>query len=157
MIFKHNDKEHIVIYIEYQDGIPHAAITMYWVDSAKEPYWRYVDWDFEIDPKEIEKFMYYNSGSGGGRTIRLPQYIDSFKGGAYWIAPEAKIKKNITRLQTPIEYEGDPNPFNNGREIYGTDYCKFCEKWYDQDACPEHHIINENGELQYFDGSEVDN
>ena len=41
---------------------------------------------------------------------------------------------NAIRLDKPIEYNGNPNPFENGREIYGQDYCKFCEKWYDEDA-----------------------
>ena len=88
--------------------------------------------------------MFQDVGGGGKITqLQAPHYVKA-GGASYWMHPNAKFKgkpKNIIRRDKPISYNGDPNPFNHGREIYGTDYCKFCNKWYDQDACPDHHIV----------------
>lgn len=150
----------IVIYIEYIDGLPHSVQTMFFVETATKPYWRVCTFDFETDCKECELFMFYNSGSGGSpKELQAPHFIDGAN-ASYWMHSKAKFKGktkaiNAVRLDKLIEFNGNPNPFENGREIYGQDYCKFCEKWYDEDACPEHHVINDNGELEYMDGSKA--
>ena len=143
-----------VVYIEYIDGKPHS------VTASHEGFQSH--FDYEDDCKECGMFMFYHSGSSGKITdLQAPHFIDGAN-ASYWMHPTAKFKGktkaiNATRLDSPIEYNGNPNPFENGREIYGQDYCKFCEKWYDEDACPEHHIVNDDGELEYFDGSPVEN
>lgn len=134
---------HHIIYIEYHGRNVHTVIT------TEDGYLR--DWDFELDCKGIEKYMYHNSGSGGNITeLQPPHWADEYKHGSYWIHPTAKFKgkaKNGVRRFKPILYKGDPNPFNNGRRIYGTEYCETCDKYYDEDACPKHHTVNDNGEL----------
>jgi hypothetical protein len=155
MTFKHSYARSVselrVVYIEYQ-GLQVHSVT------AEEDGIQY-HFDFDKDCKEFEKFMFYHSGSGGKITeIQAPHYAQFYKKASYWIHPEAKIKGrpiNILKRKSPIKYKGDPNPFNNGREIRGQEYCKFCKKWYDEDACPDHHVIVE-GELKYFDGSEIE-
>lgn len=138
-----------VVYIEYHGRRPHSVI-------AEKNGFQY-HFDFDYDCKKIERFMYYHSGSGGKITdIQPPHFCNEYTGGKYWMHPDAKFKGkaiNAKRIEYPVKYNKDPNPFNNGREIYGQDYCKFCKKWYDQDACPDHHIVNDEGELQYFDDS----
>lgn len=164
MTFEHGygDRKriHRVVYIEYHGRNVHAVIT----DDKKEGETEFDgyrnDWDFELDCKECEKYMFYNSGSGGSiKEIRAAHWAPHAKDCSYWIHPDAdligKVKNGVRKFK-PFKYKGDPNPFNNGREIYGQDYCKFCNKWYDQDACPDHHIVNDQGELQYFDGSKID-
>ncbi len=141
---------HRVVYIEYHDGIPFDVIT-----DEFDGYMHH--FDFEPDCKGFEKLMFHNTGSGGKITaIQAPHIADGCTGVAYWMHPEAKFKgrpKNITRIEAPIEIDGHINPFELGRKIGGVEYCKFCDKWYDEDLCPEHHIITDEGDLQYFDGS----
>lgn len=156
MVFEHSYCRSVdllrVVYIEYHDGIPHSAI------AEQNGYIR--NFDFEPDCKEIEMFMYYNSGSGGEiRKIQAPHYADEYKGATYWMHKDAKYRGkpiNITRLDTPITYDGNPNPFDNARQIYAQEYCKMCNKYYDEDACPDHHEVNDNGELIYIDGTKAD-
>lgn len=142
-----------VVYIEYIGGKPHAVV------AEDEGYQNH--FDFEDDCKEQELFMFYHSGSGGKITdLEAPHFVKEGAEASYWMHPKAKYKGktkaiNAIRLDKAIEYNGNPNPFENGREIYGQDYCKFCEKWYDEDACPEHHVVNEEGELEYMDGSKA--
>lgn len=142
-----------IVYIEYIDGMPHSVTTS---NKGFQSHF-----DYELDCKEQELFMFYHSGSGGKITeIQAPHFAENDGSCSYWMHPEAKFKgkaKNATRLDNPIHYDGNPNPFENGREIYGQNYCNFCDKWYDEDACPEHHTVNDNGELEYFDGSECEN
>lgn len=157
MIFKHNyarrESFQRVIYIEYHDGEVHAVVT-----DEFDGYQNH--FDFEPDCRGIERFMFYHSGSGGKITELQPTHLYKKCSCRYWLHPKAKFKgtpKNITRLKTPIKYSnGDPNHFNHGREIYSTDYCKFCNKYYDENLCDDHHRINEDGELEYMDGSKID-
>lgn len=142
---------HRVVYIEYHGRRPHSVITDHNGIQC--------NWDFDMDCKEIERFMYYNSGSGGKITdIEPPHWIRGYKHGSYWIHEDAafngKAKNGVKRLK-PFKYKNDPNPFNHGRHICGTDYCAKCNKWYDEDACPEHHTVNDEGELVYYDGTKV--
>ncbi len=163
MLFKHDyartEYLHRIIYIEYIDGFPHSVTTD--VDGIA---WHF---DFEPDCQDIELFMFREVGSGGRITdLQAPHFVRSTN-RSYWLHPEAKFKgrskpKNMVRIDSPIQYTAkspklkDCNPFNHGREIYRTDYCKFCEKWYDDDACPAHHVVNERGELEYADGSKCE-
>lgn len=149
---------HKVIYIEYQGRRPFSVITAYFVaKSTNAPYWRCCDWDYEKDCRGHEKFMHYRSGDGGDmKAIQAPHYIP-LAGASYWLHPDARFKgrpKNISKRDKPMEFNGDPNPFNNSRQIYSVDYCKYCKKHYDQDCCDKHHVIEE-GELKYIDGSLV--
>ncbi len=154
IFFEHNyarsTKNHRVVYIEYVDDRPFNVITE--VNGIQHHF------DFEMECYGGDSFMFYHSGSGGRITdIQAPHFVKGAN-ASYWMHPSAKFKggkkaKNAVKLEKPIEYREGANPFDNGREIYAQDYCKFCEKWYDQDACPEHHRINEQGELEYYDGT----
>lgn len=150
---------HKVIYIEYQGRRVHSVVTVYYVPkSTIGSYWRCCTWDFEKDCRGYERFMHHNSGSGGDiKKLQAPHYIPGST-ASYWMHPDAKFKgqpKNIIRRDSPMKFNGDPNPFNRSREIYSVDYCKYCKKYYDQDCCDKHHTI-ENGELRYYDGSLVE-
>lgn len=150
---------HKVIYIAYIGRRVHDVVTVYYVPNATGgPYWRCCYWDFEKDCREIERFMHYRSGDGGDmKEIQAPHFTPGAN-VSYWMHPDARFKgrpKNTTKRDTPMKFNGDPNPFNNSRQIYSIDYCKYCKKHYDQDCCDKHHVIEE-GELRYHDGSLVD-
>lgn len=140
-----------IVYIEYCGRNVHSVTA--------EHHGIQHHFDFELDCKGIEKYMFYYSGSGGKMTQLFGHTIVKGADMSYWIHTDARFKnkpKNFPRRFKPVKYRKSANPFDNGREIYGQDYCKFCKKWYDQDACPEHHIVSNEGELEYFDGSEID-
>lgn len=158
MIFEHDYARRKytlqVVYIEYIDGQPHSVTASH--DGIQ------CHFDFESDCKQAQLFMFYHSGSGGTITeLQAPHFVDGGN-AAYWMHPDTSFKAgtdaiNATRLNAPIEYEGKPNPFDNGREVYGQDYCDVCGVWYDEDACPDHHTVNDEGELVYIDGRNIDN
>lgn len=145
-----------VVYIEYHNGIPHS------VTCSNNDYCRH--YDFEKDPNDEDGLMYYNSGGGGSiKELQAPQYIDDYNGASYWMHESASFKGvpvNIKKLDTPIElFKGIINPFDEdiSHEVFGMDYCKFCDKWYDENSCDEHHVWDvETGELKYFDGTKVE-
>lgn len=175
MTFEHNYAGSIdqmqVIYIEYVDGIPHAVVTRAWIDTAKTPYWRCYYFDFYKDMDEVMPFMFYHSGSGGDpMRLQAPQFIkpQGESWYAYWMAPDASYAPgtfalNAKRLDEPIAYEGDPNPFNHGRECYYVTYCKFCQGYYDEHLCNQHHRVVDpedqkpgDPDVIYIDGTPVE-
>jgi len=149
---KYNNKE--IVYIEYQDDNPHSVVI------AELGKWSVDIYDFEPDCKSYELFMHYNSGSGGlALEIPAPTYIDGCKDTCkYWIHPQAKLKglpKNITKIETPLEINGSTNPFDNSREVFQIIYCKFCDKYLDEDWC-EHLTEDEDGNVCYTNGDTHD-
>lgn len=149
----HSKRRLRVIYILYHGRRVHDVI------AEENGYCRH--FDFETDCKEIEKFMYMLSGSGGSIKELQAPHLAKPGTSTYWIHQDARFKRgtrpiNITRRERPIKFNGDPNPFNNGRQFYASSYCKICNRYYDEDDCPDHHTVNDNGELIYFDGSKAE-
>ncbi|MBB2951941.1 hypothetical protein [Sphingobacterium sp. JUb56] len=152
-------KELEVVYIEYQDGVPHQVTCS---DNG------YCDhFDFYKSCYDDENLMYYHSGGGGSiRDLQAPTYVDGYNGASYWMHESASFSdkykpKNITRLKNPLPLRNNIiDPFNEelSHEVYGTiDYCKFCDKYYDENGCDDHHVWDEeNGVLKYIDGTEVE-
>jgi len=136
-------KNEEIIYIEYQDGKPHEVIT----DNGS--------YDFEPDCKEVELFMHYNSGSGCyDMKIPISTYIEEAKGkGCFWLHKDATITEigNIKRITEPLEINGSKNPFDNSREVFDNIFCKYCDKYLDEDWC-EHLTEDDDGNIIYQDG-----
>ena len=99
------DELHRVVYIDYQNGIPHQVMTVIFIESAKEPYWRLVNWDFFANNGDVLDIRAYEAGSGGShKEIQAPKWADGYK-GKFWIPKDAKFKgkpRNATRLKNPI-------------------------------------------------------
>ena len=149
---KYNDKE--IVYIEYQDNKPHSVVI------GEFGKWSMDIFDFEEDCNDKNSFMYYNSGSGGLVTeIQAPTYIDGCENTcSYWLHPKAKlngIPENIKKINNPIKINGNENPFKNAREVFQIIYCKFCDKYLDEDWC-EHLTEDENGNICYTNGDTHD-
>lgn len=146
-MFDYNKETDIIVFIQYQNKLPFSVIT------TSKDFKGLSNFDFEPDCKELEKFMFYCSGGGGNiKDIYIDDYIKSYKGGSYWIHKNAKERNtpiNNKKLKNPLKINGDTNPFNNGRQIRGTEYCDICEKWYDEDACDEHQEFSDSGTLCY--------
>ena len=147
---------HRIVYIEYINGKPHEVITDNFNGFM-------TFFDFEEDCNNSDEFMFFESGGGSKITeIQAPHYVESCSTASYWIHPEASFKVgslpiNCVELDAPIQFNGNPNPFENGREVYDLTYCKFCGKMYDENYCDDHHDLTDgNGILRYFDGSSVD-
>lgn len=145
---EHEDQE--VVYIEYQDGKPHSVIT------AELGKWSLKHFDFEIDCYDEDSFMYYNSGGGGFATeIQAPTYMDGCEESCcYWLHPKARLNgtpKNISQIKEPLIINGSANPFENSREVFDTIFCKYCDKWLDENWC-EHLSDDEEGNIIYLDG-----
>ena len=146
-----NDSEYRVIYIEYQDGIPHSAT----IEDIEYGYLTHYDFGyFEDDKKDI---FHYECGGGGGdkKKLQAPKYIPTYRGGAYWIHPSAGFKGralNCKRLAKPIEIETcwgkSINPFNAQDEVNHYEYCADCGKNF-RDYCEEHQYYDENENLKY--------
>lgn len=148
---------HEVIYIEYQDMIPWSVITMIFVSTAKEPYWRCYYWDVFAESGNKNDLRIYNSGSGGNPLkIEAPKYMDGVTGCEYWISNKASLKedgKNITKIEKPrrIIYgfnQSSINPFKTAEQTYSNEYCDVCG-YHSVDFCFEHKFDDENGEARY--------
>lgn len=152
LIFKpKGDSEYRVIYIEYQDGIPHSATT----EDVLHGYLRHYDLGcFEDDKKEI---FHYECGSGGDKKkLQPPKYVSTYRGGTYWIHPDASFKGrvvNCRRLAKPMEIETywgkSMNPFDNSDEVNHYEYCADCGKNF-RDHCEDHQYYDENDNLKYY-------
>lgn len=150
--------ENEIIYIEYQNGTPHSVVC------SANGYCRY--FDFEKSCYNDEQLMYYQSGGGGSiKDLQAPQYIDSCEGASYWMHDSASFSnksqpKNITHLKEPLILQNNiTNPFDEelSHEVSGMDFCKFCNKYYDENSCDEHHVWDEEeNQIKYFDGTDLD-
>lgn len=158
-----NDKVHTVVYIEYQDDLPHNVQTVYYVpDATGGPYFRLNWWDFFPNNGDKEDLRYYKSGSGGDlKKIQAPQFVDGCV-GEYWISDDAGFDgepKNARRLSTPKALRRwdntiTLNPFEASEETYSMEYCQQCGQ-ASIDTCEEHMYFDDKGELRYIDNNSV--
>ena len=145
------DEPHRVVYIDYNDGIPHQVMTTRFIPTADTPYWRLFWWDFFANNGDKKDIRAYNSGSGGTpKEIQAPQWADGYI-GKYWMADDAKFRgkpKNAKRLKNPIpiaDYFGKKsiNPFKVAETTNSMEYCDRCG--HDStDFCDEHKYWDEN-------------
>ena len=154
-----NGAEHIVVYIEYKDGLPFNVKTIFYVSTAKKPYWRLVDWDFFANNGQPDDIRYYNAGSGGNhKSIQAPQWIDGYK-GKYWLHSDAKLKgkvKNGLRLTNPKRLTAyymscsktHANPFLCAEETHSKEYCEMCG-YESTEFCDEHKYMDKQGNYIY--------
>jgi hypothetical protein len=152
-----DDIKHKVIYIEYQDGLPFRVVTIFFVGTAKEPYWRPEFWDFFANEGDANDLMAYRSGSGGSdKEIDAPQYVDEYSGASYWMADNIQfdgIPQNIRKLKHPKllhGYENSRNPFKVAEITNSYEHCDRCG--YDStEFCDEHKFFDEEGTARYID------
>lgn len=146
--YQGEQEKHRIMYIEYIDKKVHSVIT------APESKWLHF-WYFETDCNDNKQYMFYNSGKGGNiKKIHAPHFVKKGS-GLIWIHKEASFTgtpKNAVILKKPIATLRSLNPFRHGREVWSLDYCKICEKFYDEDWCQDHHI-EIDGMAGYEDGT----
>lgn len=129
-----------IVYIEYQEGIPHSVAT------SNETF------DFEKDYSNECLFMHYSSG-GGVLEFSVPKYREDYKDKAcFWLRNDIDLigTTNIERIKEPLEIDNNKNPFENSREVYQLVFCKHCNKWLDEDWC-EHITEDKVGNMIYKD------
>lgn len=158
MEYEIDKKKHKIIYIEYQDGLPHNAVTVHCVDTAKIPYWIPVYWFIFANDGDTNYLMAYCEGFGGDdKKINAPQYVDDCKGVRYWMADGIEFEgepKNIKRLKYPKLlkglWENSRNPFVVA-EI--TNHCEYCDRCghYSTEFCYEHKYEDDEGNDRYKD------
>jgi len=155
-------KEHIITYIDYQDGLPHSVVTKFYVEQAeKGAYWRAANWFFFVEKNDKKDIRFYNSGSGGNPDkIDAPQWIDDYVGN-FWITNGVILKgkvKNGKQLSMPLEfdtYSGKSiNPFEFAEETTSYEYCARCGN-FSTEYCKEHIYENDDGELRYMDDDSI--
>ena len=153
-----DNKVHKIIYIEYQNSLPHSIVTIDYIeDAVNGPYWCHNNWDCFLEQEDKKDIKIYNSGSGGGsKKIRAPQYIDGFT-ARYWMDNEFSfegIPKNIKQLKYPIllegYYEKSRNPFNVGEIVYSYEYCEKCG-FHSEHFCHEHKYDDDEGNVRWKD------
>lgn len=138
---KYKDEE--IVYIEYHNSKPFSVLT------NKHSY------DFEIDGNEIEEMMYYESGSGCGHDKKIDAPVFSAIAKDYcffWLKKDYALvgKSNAKQIDNPLA-----NPFLKAREVFDLKYCKFCDKWLDENWC-EHITSNEEGDMIYSNGEDYE-
>jgi hypothetical protein len=160
MKIKIGDEQHIVVYIDYNDGdIPHQVHTIKYIEKAEKPYWRLYDWDFFANNGDKTDLRAYDSGSGGShKAIQAPQWADGHI-GKYWIHKDAKFKgkvKNGKQLKYPISLPAyytqnikkSRNPFKCAEITNDCEYCEMCghesTEW-----CQEHKYCDSKGNERY--------
>lgn len=155
MKYQIGEETHIVIYIEYQDRIPHSVITKHFVSTAVEPYWRFEYWDVFANDGDTNDLRIYKSGSGGD-TLPAPQYIDGCKDGRYWLADGHELTgepRNAQKLKYPfllIGYENSKNPFKVAEITHSYEYCDRCGH-ASTEFCYEHKYDDDEGNARYID------
>lgn len=148
------DVEHKLLYVEYREDIPFAAITAFYVPEADKPYWRKVYWDFFPNGGDTNDMRYYENGSGGS----LEEGINACKFAKLvevWISSEIVIKGEFVNAVFLPKPKGDP--FKEAQETPSYIYCKKCNEYYDDYMEPEpceHICLSNDGELVYRDNGE---
>lgn len=149
LIFKMWDKLHRIVYIEYNDNLPHTVITF---EENKYVKW----WDFFPNNGDRLDLRAYNSGSGGSiKQIQAPTWADGYT-GKYWLAEDAKFRnkpKNARRLKHPVKIKGyfgnkSINPFKIAEITNSYEYCDMCGH-SSIEICDEHIYMDEKGNLRY--------
>jgi len=151
-----NDKENLIVCIQYHDGKPHDVITLEDGDYLRH-------WDFDMNMNWGE-FMYYNSRSGGDiKKLCGPQYADGVKGTSIWYADCVKFRRkypprNCRILKHPIRLKNERvstlDPFKYAyQEVNDIIYCKECDGYYHEDGCSEHMNM---WDYKYNDGTEIE-
>lgn len=159
MKIKIDDELHIIVYIEYNNGIPHQVETTTFIDTADTPYWRSHWWDFFANNGEKTDLRAYNSGSGGDyKEIQAPQWVDGHI-GKYWLSESAKFKgkpKNAKRLKHPVLLESyymfdtkkTKNPFHAAEITNCEEYCEMCG-YSSTEFCHEHKYDDDAGNVRW--------
>lgn len=149
-----DDRNHKIIYIEYQENIPFNVVTIFFVETSKQPYWRPETWDFFANEGDVDDMYAYSSGSGGSHNkIPAPQYIDGYLGASYWMADGVEfegIEKNIKRLERPLLINAHKNPFKYSEITHSSEYCDRCE-YYSTEFCHEHKYEDDDDNVRYKD------
>lgn len=153
-------ERHLVVYIESQNCVPHAVITVQW--DAEKGVWReYCNyWDFNLD-QGGPQLLFYNSGGGGGcKDIEAPHYTESAINCTVWLHPMASFEEgsvpiNCTLVAEPPIYVSDwstsANPFDHGEEHGNIDYCAACNLYYGEYGCDDHNEYCEDCCAYYGD------
>lgn len=153
-----NNKEHRIVYIEYDHhGLPFNVKTIFYVDKATNgPYWRIVDWDFFANNGDARDMRAYNCGSGGShKEIQAPHWAPGHI-GKYWLADDAKFKGkpiNGKRLKQPRRLSGyymskfktSINPFECAEITHNHEHCEMCGH-SSTEFCDTHKYTDKNGD-----------
>ena len=151
-----NERKHKIVYIEYQDNLPHSVITACFIETAEKPYWRPFYWDFFACNGDEADMLAYNSGSGGKiNELQSPHYRDGYNGASYWIDDFAKLDKpaiNCRQIKNPRiltdGYTKSRNPFKTSQFTDVQEYCDVCGHFSDE-FCYEHKYFDDDGNARY--------
>ncbi len=147
---------HYVIYVEYQEGIPHDVRTVEYIPNATNgPYWCLTSWDFFAEKGCVENIKAYESGGGGNEnSIYAPNFIDGYL-GEYWLAEGVNLigsPKNAKRLDSLKIIESyiskSTNPFDVAEIAYDQQWCPKCNS-YSEEFCNEHLYYDNNDIIRY--------
>lgn len=157
--FMDGKEKHYIIYVDYNDTIPHDVKTVVHIPNAVNgPYWCLHHWDFEKDDNDAKDIICYNSGFGGNENdINAPRWADGYQ-GEYWLADGLKFSinygnlknaKRIWKLRDHESYSGlSSNPFEIAEMVSGIEYCPKCEA-YSREYCDTHTYFDDNGDQRY--------
>lgn len=143
-----------VICILYVEGKIHCVYSEY------VKYSKLLQYDFDKDAHDESQYIFTWACSGGEITeIQAPNFIEGAN-AQYWIAPDAAFEgtpKNCEKLDAPLIFKDNIcNPFELGRYVNEINYCKICDKYYDEYLCSDHHNETEEG-VFYDDGTPLEN
>lgn len=160
---KINGVNHKIVYIEYQDNIPFAIVTIRYVKKAVNgAYWRHVQWDVFAESGNKNDLRLYESGCGGSSNkIYAPKYIENST-ASYWMDESFSFEgepKNITKLNEPLLIKTDygrnsNNPFTNGEITFSNEYCEKCEH-HSTDFCYKHKYTDDNGNDRWHSDNKI--
>ncbi len=128
--------QHEIVYIDYLNGLPDNVYTMFFVDTAKKPYWRLTHYIIFPNNGDINDLRAYEYGSGGNpQKINAPTWADGYT-GKYWLSSKVKFNgkaKNALQLQKPLRIKGyygntSINPFKISEITHSHNYCEECGK-----------------------------
>ncbi|MES3018173.1 MAG: hypothetical protein V4721_10350 [Bacteroidota bacterium] len=149
-----NNKEHEVVYIDYQEGsVPHQVYTVKVENGCL------YTWDFFANNGDKTDIRFYNSGFGGSRKkIQASNWIDEFI-GQYWLVTGVKLngKSNGIKLEKPLRIKGysstSINPFKIGEETCSREYCEECG-CESTEFCYKHKYEDDEGNERWIHNDE---
>ncbi len=142
-----NDKEHEILYIEYNRGSVHSVIT------------NENTFDFFNNNGEKTNVRFYNSGTGNwDKIIQASNWVKG-KEGKFWLSPAAKLKgkTNGIRVEKPLRVKGykcsSINPFKIAEETNCLEYCDECG-YESTEFCYKHKYEDNEGNERWIHNDE---
>ena len=149
-----NNKLHTIIYIEYNENVPHQVFTI-----CEQGY--SYGWDFLANNGNKKDVRFYHNGSGYNRGEKIPasRWVIGME-QRYWIGIGTRLKgrSNGIKIEKPLRVKGwgnasSINPFKVSEETHNKEYCEECGH-ESTEFCYKHKYEDSEGNERWIHNNE---